>query len=194
MPKRHDTRRLAMQILYQMVLRGENDLPAIREGLADGPDSAEVVEEAAVLAEAAWQQHDKADTLVRGLAPQWPTHRQPPVDRALLRLAYYEMTSGHAPVKVAINEAVELAKEYCSERARRSSTVCSTRWPNRSFPRKCNRSTPARPEDQWLTDAMDEPGDSTKPRMDGGRDPPVGCSIPHGPLQIHLRKGQGRPR
>ena len=51
------------------------------------------------------------------LAPDWPTHRQPPLDRAILRLAHYEMTSGHAPIKVAINEAVELAKNYCAERS-----------------------------------------------------------------------------
>ncbi|MDX1389866.1 MAG: transcription antitermination factor NusB, partial [Acidobacteriota bacterium] len=45
------------------------------------------------------------------------TQRQPVVDRSLLRLAYYEMTSGVAPPKVAINEAVELAKEYSTEKS-----------------------------------------------------------------------------
>ncbi len=49
------------------------------------------------------------------LTPDWPTHRQPPVDRAILRLAHHEMVSGHAPVKVAINEGVELAKRYADK-------------------------------------------------------------------------------
>ena len=49
------------------------------------------------------------------LAPKWPTHRQPAVDRAILRLAYHEMKSGRTPIKVVINEAVELAKGYCSK-------------------------------------------------------------------------------
>ena len=60
---------------------------------------------------------DRSDEKATALAPDWPTHRQPPVDRAILRLAYYEMTSGHAPVKVAINEAVELAKQFGSEQS-----------------------------------------------------------------------------
>ncbi len=44
-------------------------------------------------------------------------NRQPPVDRAILRLAYHELTSGHAPPKVVINEAVELAKKFGAEQS-----------------------------------------------------------------------------
>lgn len=80
-------------------------------------DSAPTRKFAAELALAAWAVHPAADEQVAALAPDWPTHRQPPVDRAILRLAYYEITSGHAPAKVAINEAVELAKQYCAENA-----------------------------------------------------------------------------
>jgi N utilization substance protein B len=41
------------------------------------------------------------------------------VDRNLLRMALYEFTLGEVPVKVAINEAVELAKRYGSDSAPR---------------------------------------------------------------------------
>jgi N utilization substance protein B len=51
------------------------------------------------------------------LAPDWPAHRQGAVDRCILRIAHYEMTSGRTPPKVAVNEAVELAKEFGSERS-----------------------------------------------------------------------------
>lgn len=112
MPHRRDIRRLAMQILYQIDLRGEKDLPAIGEGLAESPFSPEVTESALALASSAWSQHAQADAIVQDLAPDWPTHRQPPVDRAILRQAYYEIVSGYAPYKVAINEAVELAKAF----------------------------------------------------------------------------------
>ena len=44
-------------------------------------------------------------------------HRQPAVDRALLRLAYYEMTSGTTPPKAAVSEAVKLAKEFSTEKS-----------------------------------------------------------------------------
>ncbi len=117
MPHRRDIRRLAMQVLYQIDLRGEADIPLIAEGLADGLDRPQVREEALKLALAAWQDHARADALSGELAPGWPTHRQPPVDRSILRLAHWEMVSGHAPVKVVINEAVELAKDFCAQQS-----------------------------------------------------------------------------
>lgn len=100
-----------MQVLYQMDLAGTDDAKSIGANL-DGFDAPEICAEAVELAEAAWPDHEQADGLATALAPQWPTHRQPPVDRAILRLAYHEMASGRTPVKVAINEAVELAKVF----------------------------------------------------------------------------------
>lgn len=104
-----------MQVLYQLDVRGEGDAQVIRASLVDGPDNEKVQEAAFELATAAWKHHKDADKIVRALAPDWPTHRQPPVDRAILRLAYHEMISGYAPVKVAINEAIELAKQFAAE-------------------------------------------------------------------------------
>ena len=46
----------------------------------------------------------------------WPISQLPVVDRTILRIAFYEiLTSGETPPKVAINEAVELAKRFGSE-------------------------------------------------------------------------------
>jgi len=104
-----------MQILYQVDLRGESHIPEIRAGLIDGFDGPDVQESAFVLAQTAWDARAEADAAIEELAPQWPTHRQPPVDRAILRLAWHEMSTGLAPVKVAINEAIELAKQFGSE-------------------------------------------------------------------------------
>lgn len=116
MPKRRDTRRLAMQLLYQIDVAGDTDRDALLAGLSDDAFDQPAVQQAALdLALAAWARHGEADTLVAELAPDWPTHRQPPVDRAILRLAHHEMVSGHAPPKVAINEAVELAKRFAGE-------------------------------------------------------------------------------
>jgi transcription antitermination protein NusB len=114
---RRDVRRLAMQVLYQMDVTGERDRRAIIDGLDEGFDNPRVREQGTDLAFSAWENHTEADRRVEALAPEWPTHRQPPVDRAILRLAYHEITRGHAPVKVAINEAVELAKHYASEQS-----------------------------------------------------------------------------
>jgi len=116
MSKRRDTRRLAMQVLYQIDVTGGQDQPeVILEQIDDEYDPPDVRLQAVDIAIAAWKQHQDADKLITELAPDWPTHRQPPVDRAILRLAYYEITANVTPVKVAINEAVELSKKYAAE-------------------------------------------------------------------------------
>ncbi|MEM6553600.1 MAG: transcription antitermination factor NusB [Planctomycetota bacterium] len=70
---------------------------------------------AAELALAAWANRDTADAAFTSLAPDWPANRQPPVDRAILRLAHYEITTGRVADNIAINEAIELAKTFADE-------------------------------------------------------------------------------
>ena len=115
MPNRRDIRRLAMQLLYQFDLGGEAEAEAALAGLEDVHDPPDVREAAVQLATATWRTRADADAHTNALTPDWPTHRQPPVDRAILRLAHHEMVTGHAPPKVAINEAVQLAKKYAGE-------------------------------------------------------------------------------
>lgn len=56
------------------------------------------------------------DKIITEFAPSWPVWNMSVVDRNLLRMAIYEMTMGSdTPPKVAINEAVELAKVFGSE-------------------------------------------------------------------------------
>lgn len=135
-PSRRWVRTLAMQVLYQIDLTGETDHQCLVKQLteraaSDAPDDTsagsgepeasgadqQAAEAAVALALGAWDHRERADGWVAELAPGWPTHRQPPVDRSLLRLACHEMCIGHAPPRVAINEAVELAKRYSSEQS-----------------------------------------------------------------------------
>lgn len=104
-----------MQILYQIDVRSSDDLSQLRDWLVADSENVELTRAAWALAEAAWTAHVQADAAVVELAPDWPTSRQPPVDRAILRLGYHEMVSGHAPPSVAIDEAVELARAFCAE-------------------------------------------------------------------------------
>ena len=106
-----------MQVLYQFDVRGEEDAEDIFAGLAESDADADARQEAFDLAKAAWGGREEADRLASELAPQWPAYRQPPVDRAILRLAYYEMVTERAPGRVVINEAVELAKAYSAEQS-----------------------------------------------------------------------------
>lgn len=116
----HDIRRLAFQALFQFDAQGgsEADLRAwlVESGKAEGLNQ-EQTEAAATTALGAFAERAKADAAMAQLAPQWPAHRQAAVDRAILRLAHFEMRSGGVPPKVAVNEAVLLAKEFSTEKS-----------------------------------------------------------------------------
>jgi len=60
------------------------------------------------------------DAIIQGIATEWPTEQMAPINRNILRLAAYEiMLDQTAPPKVAINEAVELAKIFGGESSSR---------------------------------------------------------------------------
>jgi N utilization substance protein B len=59
---------------------------------------------------------ERLDMLIHRHAPEWPVSQMAIVDRNILRMAIYELAvSQNTPLKVAINEAVELAKIYGSD-------------------------------------------------------------------------------
>lgn len=55
------------------------------------------------------------DKALTPIAPEWPINAIASVDRNVLRMGLYELSSGQVPPKVAINEAVELAKAFGAE-------------------------------------------------------------------------------
>ena len=59
------------------------------------------------------------DRTIATLAPAWPVSQMARLDVAILRIAIAEIDGGEVPPPVAISEAVELAKRYCTEGARR---------------------------------------------------------------------------
>ena len=62
------------------------------------------------------QNKEKIDLNIQNFAPAWPLEQIPVVDRNILRLAIFEvLLDNKVPVKVAINEAVELAKTFGSD-------------------------------------------------------------------------------
>jgi N utilization substance protein B len=66
------------------------------------------------------QHHEELDRIIQRIAPDWPLEQMAVIDRNILRIAIFELTvDGGAPMKVAINEAVELAKLFGSDSSRR---------------------------------------------------------------------------
>ena len=69
------------------------------------------------LFEGASKDADELDALIVQHAKNWRLERMAIIDRAVLRLAIYELRTAETPHKVIINEAVELAKKFSSEDA-----------------------------------------------------------------------------
>jgi transcription antitermination protein NusB len=69
------------------------------------------------LFEGAAKESSSADALIVQQAEHWRLDRLAVIDRAILRLAIYEMCATETPLKVVLNEAVELAKKFSSDEA-----------------------------------------------------------------------------
>ncbi|GAB4551334.1 MAG: transcription antitermination factor NusB [Phycisphaerales bacterium] len=123
MSKPRDIRRLAFLALYQLDAQSEVDEGEVRTALEQSAADLSTefreqdIEKAMAMAMGAFEGRRSSDATVRDLAPSWPSHRQPAVDRAILRLAIHEIRGGATPPKVAIAEAVRLAKAYSTERS-----------------------------------------------------------------------------
>ena len=75
---------------------------------------------ASMLVQGVFKHKAGMDVLIARYAPEWPLEQMAVIDRNILRIAIFEfLASDETPVKVAINEAVELAKTYGSDSAPR---------------------------------------------------------------------------
>ena len=115
--KKHERRQAredALSLLYSGDIM-EADAAALIDG-GDFPEDMEMGEYAESLVRGVMQHRDDIDERLAATSENWSVDRMPVVDRALLRLAVYEMVYvDDVPVSVAINEAVELAKVYGGE-------------------------------------------------------------------------------
>jgi N utilization substance protein B len=117
MLKKRKVRELAMQILFLWDTQDDADRALADQVVMDGADDPEVRAAALEMANKTWEQRKAIDERVERFAPQWPPRRQPGVDRNLIRLAVWEMTSTDTPPKVVIDEAIELAKHFSTEQS-----------------------------------------------------------------------------
>lgn len=109
-------RRIAVQILFAWDAARADDRNSAEHIARTGePVDPQVQSRAREMAEQAWDYREQSDATVERIAPQWPVRRQPAVDRAILRLGVWELHHADTPPKVAIDEAIELAKLLSTE-------------------------------------------------------------------------------
>ncbi|MCX5998879.1 MAG: transcription antitermination factor NusB [Chloroflexi bacterium] len=113
------TRRKARAVVLQTLYEVDCTHHDFREILDWLLTSASLPEEAAGFArdmvENVLDNLEVVDPLIQRFASAWPLPQMAAVDRNILRLGIYELLLGVTPAKVAINEAVELAKTFGSE-------------------------------------------------------------------------------
>jgi N utilization substance protein B len=117
MSQMHKTRELAMQVLFLWDANSNIDLALGLQATDDGKTEEAARMRSVQMAAGAWSQRETIDAWVERIAPQWPPRRQPGVDRSIIRLAVWELTSSATPPKVVIDEAIELAKEFSTEQS-----------------------------------------------------------------------------
>ena len=115
---RRKARAIALQTLYE-VDSGTHGAEAVLERhLAEGELSDENNTFVRELVSGVIQNRDEIDSNIKRFAPTWPIAQIALIDRNILRLAIFEILfDNKVPVKVAVSEAVELAKTFGSEKS-----------------------------------------------------------------------------
>jgi len=117
---RRRSRILALQALYEIDTTHHPAGTVLDQRLAEDPLPDEGEAFARELITGVMKHQAELDELIQRYAPEWPVDQMAVVDRNVLRIAIYEFSISKAtPIKVAINEAVELAKLFGSDSAPR---------------------------------------------------------------------------
>jgi N utilization substance protein B len=114
--KRTKARERALQALYQIDVAAEDIDEALpRFWRSFEPVEREVMAVAETLVRGVAAHRRAIDEAIERVSTNWRLDRMAKVDRNVLRLATYELLRTDVPVKVIINEAIELGKKYGSE-------------------------------------------------------------------------------
>jgi N utilization substance protein B len=115
---RSKARKQALDLLYETDIRGTNLVETLeaRDIPAEGPDARPIRDYTRELINGVSHNRRKIDELITTYAQGWDMDRLPAVDRNILRLGIYEILwSTTVPTSVAIDEALDLARELSSD-------------------------------------------------------------------------------
>ncbi len=112
MTRRSRAREVALQVLFESDLNPKPSPARSDAFLESRIESAELAQFARSLASGVWRNRDELDQMLAKTAENWSLERMAVTDRNVLRLGLFEMLYTDTPQRVAINEAVELAKRF----------------------------------------------------------------------------------
>jgi N utilization substance protein B len=120
MKPRTRARSLALQVLYEVDVAKHPPADIYKLRLEEMPLADDLSDFARQIVFGVLPLTDTLDEYIAKYAPEWPLDQIAAIDRNILRMALWEFAVYHeTPLKVAINEAVELAKQYGSDSAPR---------------------------------------------------------------------------
>jgi N utilization substance protein B len=118
--RRHQARVLAMQILYESDVTGHStsEILVRTRGLGGTPD--ETLDYASFLLTGIRAREQNIVESIESAAPEYPMSGIAPIDGSILKIGVFEaLFSDDVPVRAAVNEAVEIAREYGGETSAR---------------------------------------------------------------------------
>jgi N utilization substance protein B len=115
---RTKARKRALDAIFAADIRKESPeelLAVTQDQVSDRQNQDEIFRYAKDLVVGVVENHEEIDDLIETYSEGWSLERMPNVDRAILRIAIWEILHSDTPSGVVVNEAVELAKEYSTE-------------------------------------------------------------------------------
>jgi transcription antitermination factor NusB len=118
MDRRTRARELTMQALYQLDVQGPDIFDLLGEFFAEADTDDSTCKLASVWTRGTWENIKQCDQLIDDSTIKWEFTRLSPVDKSILRLAVYQLKfCPDIPPKVVINEAIELAKKFSTDKS-----------------------------------------------------------------------------
>ena len=116
MKPRTRARGVALQALYEIDIAGHPPGLVVNERLSEVDLDTDLSEFVTAIVLGVWPMVETLDSFIATNAPEWPLDQVAIIDRNIIRIALWEFAVyGFTPIKVAINEAVELSKVYGSD-------------------------------------------------------------------------------
>jgi len=116
MKPRTRARGIALQALYEIDITGHPVGQVLTERFAEGTLEENLMDFSSQIVQGILPIVQQLDSIIARHAPEWPLDQVATIDRNILRIALWEIAvSNQTPMKVAINEAVELGKTFGSE-------------------------------------------------------------------------------